>query len=447
MNRFVWFPGMNGAIDRYVKLCKTCQVNSEKRIFEPLRMSEMPQGPWVELAADFKGPLSCGELLLVVIDEYSRFPILKAINTNTAEIVIKVLKDIFDLFGRPSTLKTDNGAPFQGYKFSQFMKEYGINHRKITPLWPRANGICERFMRVINRVLRNCEATGKNWKAELDSFLRSYRATPHSSTGVAPEQLIFKTLKSSSSLPNMAGSNKSLLSQSDLDRLAITNDKNSKERMKTYMDVKQRAKQLELRVGDRVLLSNDYNKMLGKSKPRFDLNVYTITRINGSQVSACYLDRIITRNSSFFRKYIEPQDDKFDPIKVIVPVEYSSVGVEGNPSLEKGNLNSSQEEELISDYENSFLGKFEFSDDMAEGALSEEDERELASGIVNEILPDNHDKQVDEVADLGEIQDQVEELLGDMVKRVRKSVDRYDSLKEDERTKRMREERKKKKKI
>jgi hypothetical protein len=87
MNRFVWFPGMNGAIDRYVKLCKTCQVNSEKRIFEPLRMSEMPQGPWIELAADFKGPLSSGELLLVVIDEYSRFPILKSINTNTAEIV------------------------------------------------------------------------------------------------------------------------------------------------------------------------------------------------------------------------------------------------------------------------------------------------------------------------------------------------------------------------
>ncbi len=168
------------------------------------------------------------------------------------------------MFGRPNTLKTDNGAPFQSYKFSQFMKEYGINHRKITPLWPRANGICLRFMRVINRILRNCEANGKNWKAELDNFLRYYRATPHTSTGVAPEQLIFKTLKSSSSLPNMTDFNKSLLSQSDLDTLAKTNDKNSKERMKNYMDVKKRAKQLDLRVGDRVLLTNDYNKMLNK---------------------------------------------------------------------------------------------------------------------------------------------------------------------------------------
>ena len=59
-------------------------------------MSDMPQGPWMELAADFKGPLSSGELLLVVIDEYSRFPIVKAISTNTAEVVIKVLIYLVD---------------------------------------------------------------------------------------------------------------------------------------------------------------------------------------------------------------------------------------------------------------------------------------------------------------------------------------------------------------
>ena len=164
MNRFVWFPGMNGAIYRFVKSCKICQINSEKRSFEPLKMSVMPQGPWMELAADFIGSLSSGEILLVVIDEYSRFPIVKAIRTNTAEVVIKVLKDIFDLFGRPDTLKTDNGTPFQSYKFSQFEKSDGINHRRITPLWQRANGICERFTRVINRVLRNCEASRKSWK-------------------------------------------------------------------------------------------------------------------------------------------------------------------------------------------------------------------------------------------------------------------------------------------
>ena len=49
MNRLVWFPGMNAAIDRFVKSCEICQVNSEKRNFEPLKMSIMPQGPWMEL--------------------------------------------------------------------------------------------------------------------------------------------------------------------------------------------------------------------------------------------------------------------------------------------------------------------------------------------------------------------------------------------------------------
>jgi hypothetical protein len=100
---------------------------------------------------------------------------------------------------------------------------------------------------------------------------------------------------------------------------------------------------------------------------------------------------------------------------------------------------------LISDYEDSFLGKFCFSDDLGEGESQDGDERELATWVDNEVLPNNHGKEIDEFAGLGEIQDEVEELLGDMVKRIRKSVDRYDSVKEDERAKRMKEERKKKK--
>jgi hypothetical protein len=100
---------------------------------------------------------------------------------------------------------------------------------------------------------------------------------------------------------------------------------------------------------------------------------------------------------------------------------------------------------LITNYESSFIGKFCFSDNLGEGALSDGDKRELASWVDNEVLPNNHGKEVDEVVGLGENQDEVKELLGDMVKRVRKSVDRYDSLKEDERAKRMKEDMKTKK--
>jgi hypothetical protein len=46
--------------------------------------------------------------------------------------------------------------------------------------------------------------------------------------------------------------------------------------------------------------------------------------------------------------------------------------------------------------------------------------KEFASWFDNEVLPNNHGREVDEVAGSGEIQNEVEELLGDMVKRLRK---------------------------
>jgi hypothetical protein len=85
LSRFVWFPGMYADIERLVKSCHVCQANSERRHYEPLKMSKMPQGSWLELAADFHGPMPCGNKLLVVIDEYSRFPIVKILKSTTAE--------------------------------------------------------------------------------------------------------------------------------------------------------------------------------------------------------------------------------------------------------------------------------------------------------------------------------------------------------------------------
>ena len=41
---------------------------------EPFKQSEMPSGRWQVLHIDFCGPLPSGELLLVVIDRYSRYP-------------------------------------------------------------------------------------------------------------------------------------------------------------------------------------------------------------------------------------------------------------------------------------------------------------------------------------------------------------------------------------
>ena len=43
-------------------------------------MTSLPDRPWENIVEDFHGPLSSGEYLLVVIDDYSGFPIVEIVH-------------------------------------------------------------------------------------------------------------------------------------------------------------------------------------------------------------------------------------------------------------------------------------------------------------------------------------------------------------------------------
>ncbi|KAK3751933.1 hypothetical protein QZH41_013886, partial [Actinostola sp. cb2023] len=119
---------------------------------EPLRMSTLPSGPWKELSMDF-AELPTGDYLLVLIDDYSRFPMVEIIKSTSSRTVIPCLDKIFSEYGIPEMLRSDNGPPFNGNAFREFANYLGFLHRKITPYWPRANGEAERFMRTIKKAV------------------------------------------------------------------------------------------------------------------------------------------------------------------------------------------------------------------------------------------------------------------------------------------------------
>ena len=97
----------------------------------------------------------------------------------SAKSVIPKIDSVFALFGIPDVVKTDNGPPFNGREFNGFAEHLGFHHRKITPLWPQANGEVERFMKTIGKAIRAAHVEHRSWKQEMYSFLRNYRATPH----------------------------------------------------------------------------------------------------------------------------------------------------------------------------------------------------------------------------------------------------------------------------
>ncbi|KAK3749040.1 hypothetical protein QZH41_005695 [Actinostola sp. cb2023] len=135
----VWFPFIDTLIEDKINSCLACQSTTKRNIREPLQMSKLPDGPWLEISADLFGPLPSGQHLLVVIDDYSRFPEVEIVHSTSADAVVPHLDNIISRHQIPIKIRTDNGPPFNSESFAQYTRHMGIKHRKITPLWPEAN--------------------------------------------------------------------------------------------------------------------------------------------------------------------------------------------------------------------------------------------------------------------------------------------------------------------
>lgn len=153
---------------------------------EPICPPTLPSGPWSEIAVDFAGPFPSGQYLFVAVDEYSRYPEEKFVYSTSANNVIPWLKLIIARQGFQTSVKSDNGSPFQGQDFADFAVSCGVfMYRRSTPLWPESNGGVERFRATLNKSVRASVAGNHDWKAEPNSFLMHYRATTHCTTRIS----------------------------------------------------------------------------------------------------------------------------------------------------------------------------------------------------------------------------------------------------------------------
>ncbi|XP_014662946.1 PREDICTED: uncharacterized protein K02A2.6-like [Priapulus caudatus] len=287
-----WFSGIDNLVEREVENCLLCQANTPSKHREPLLMTPTPLNKWERLSMDFCGPLPTGEYLMVVIDDHSRYPEVDVLHSTSAHAVIPRLDRIFAAHGVPSEIRTDNGPPFNGSDFREYAESQGFHHRKVTPLHPEANGEAERFMRTLMKAIR---VGGNSWKSELYRFLRAYRATPHSSTGISPSMALnnremnvgFPSVSPGPTIDEMTR------------HMVIQKDSLSKTLQRDYANERRHTASSNMVPGDSVLVRNSRR---GKMDSPFHPEPLTITKKKGSMVTASNGDVAITRNSSQFKR-------------------------------------------------------------------------------------------------------------------------------------------------
>ena len=186
---YFWWPKMDKDIETVVQGCDACQTNRNSPSPAPLHPWEWPGQPWVRLHVDYAGPFQ-GKMFLVIIDAHSKWLEVFPMNQSTSAATIEKLRQTFAVHGLPETLVTDNGTCFTSDSFKTFMKRNGIRHVCSAPYHPSTNGLAERAVQVLKQGLR--KMTDGTLETRVSRLLAAYRATPHSTTGLSPAELLFK---------------------------------------------------------------------------------------------------------------------------------------------------------------------------------------------------------------------------------------------------------------
>jgi len=263
----------------------------------------------------------------------SRWAEVEFVTSTSARAVIPKMDKTFASLGIPVSVSSDNGPLFNRQDFSGFSKYLGFRHERKTPLNPQANAEAEQFMRVLKKLYQISKLTASNFKQEVYRFLRTYRATPHCTTKIAPADLMYPGRKFRTRLPIEVvcrEHNFEELYQRDLEK---------KMQMKGYADNKRYVKPSDIQVGDSVLARKE---AINKATPVYEAEPLRMQCGKGTRVVAKRPDgSSITRTTAHFKnvpfRSIEEAHRWSSSEWPAEPVNESppSTGEDGPPGLEQ----------------------------------------------------------------------------------------------------------------
>lgn len=193
LRRYFYWPDLAKDVRKFVLGCETCkEIKAPCQALRP-RMGKqfMVERPWQRIYTDLLGPYPRSKAgnthLLIVLDQFSKFVLLKPLRKADASSIISFTEtNVFHLFGVPEFLFSDNGAQYASHEFAAFLATYGVTHTKTAIYSPQANA-SERVNRSILSAIRAVIGTDqRNWDDQISAISAALRNSIHDSTGYSP---------------------------------------------------------------------------------------------------------------------------------------------------------------------------------------------------------------------------------------------------------------------
>lgn len=182
----VFWPGITKDIKEMVQQCNVCSKHQAAPSKLPIMQPDLPTKPWEKLGTDiFEYD---GQKYLMIVDYYSRYPIVRQLPNIKAETICSQFTNIFTEFGMPTTIMADFGSQYTSEQFKKRCRDVNIDITYSSPYHHQANSVAERAIGTVKHLWKKATTDGQS-KA---TALWMYRITPLDDYLASPYELLFR---------------------------------------------------------------------------------------------------------------------------------------------------------------------------------------------------------------------------------------------------------------
>ena len=192
-----YFTNMTKIVDQILKECEVCVLYNKRREKVAFERTKLPDSALSQVHIDLAGPLPVlqagNRYILICCDYLTGFLEAVPIPDRRTDTVLNAWHNTWTVrYGLPDTVTHDRAKEFMSQEWTDYFKQLGIKTILSTPQHPASNGLAERSVQNIKRIVSKLvDFKPNHWENTLPDALYSLRISTRSTSGFTPYEALF----------------------------------------------------------------------------------------------------------------------------------------------------------------------------------------------------------------------------------------------------------------